>query len=317
MYNIQLKNQKGLAAQDALIAVLIIALFAGLIATISYNIYLSSSSTKRMSKATGYIIDMFEYIDKTYYDDITKDSLSDYFNKKYYYEEDGNTPKTDAEVKLIETNESTNTPFTAKIDIVKYNQTEGNTDKLDLVQEVTMTVTYKLGNKEQKIEMKKTKQREDLVTPNKPDIKKIELQEGYYLYPIKKIKNIWKICSEKDDSWYDYESGNWALVLKTNKEYSIDEEIDRDNLLKNEEIYTWIPRYAYDSSNNKIVFLFSNSNNYIQTVDGYNDIAPIDDNSYTVSGDFSNGQEQLIGVWANNSSLQSYQTLNNIYPLKD
>ena len=317
MDNIQLKNQKGLAAQDALIAVLIIALFAGLIATISYNIYLSSSSTKRMSKATGYIIDMFEYIDKTYYDDITKDSLSDYFNKKYYYEEDGNTPKADAEVKLIKTNENTNTPFTAKIDIVKYNQTEGNTDKLDLVQEITMTVTYKLGNKEQKIEMKKTKQREDLVIPNKPDIKKIELQEGYYLYPIKKIKNVWKICSEKDDSWYDYESGNWALVLKTNKEHSIDEEIDRGNLLENEQIYAWIPRYAYDSSNNKIVFLFSNSNNYVQTVDGYSNIAPIDDNYYTVSNDFSNGQEQLIGVWANDSSLQSYKTLNSIYQLKD
>ena len=317
MDNIQLKNQKGLAAQDALIAVLIIALFAGLIATISYNIYLSSSSTKRMSKATGYIIDMFEYIDKTYYDDITKDSLSDYFNKKYYYEEDGNTPKADAEVKLIKTNENTNTPFTAKIDIVKYNQTEGNTDKLDLVQEITMTVTYKLGNKEQKIEMKKTKQREDLVIPNKPDIKKIELQEGYYLYPIKKIKNVWKICSEKDDSWYDYESGNWALVLKTNKEHSIDEEIDRGNLLENEQIYAWIPRYAYDSSNNKIVFLFSNSNNYVQTVDGYSNIAPIDDNYYTVSNDFSNGQEQLIGVWANDSSLQSYKTLNSIYQIKD
>ena len=63
----RMKEEKGFAASDALIAVLIIALFAGLIAVISYNIYLSNSSIKRMSKATEYIVDMFEYIDKVYY----------------------------------------------------------------------------------------------------------------------------------------------------------------------------------------------------------------------------------------------------------
>ena len=51
--------------------VLIIVLFSGLIATISYNIYISNSSIKRMSKATNYIIDTFEYIDKINYDDVT------------------------------------------------------------------------------------------------------------------------------------------------------------------------------------------------------------------------------------------------------
>ena len=78
-----LKEQKGFAGSDALISVLIITLFAGLIATISYNIYLSNTSVKRMSKATGYIVDMFEYIDKTYYDEVTKDNLKKYFNDKY------------------------------------------------------------------------------------------------------------------------------------------------------------------------------------------------------------------------------------------
>ena len=48
-----------------------------------------------------------------------------------------------------------NTPYKAEINIIKYNQTKENTDKLDLVQEITMKVRYMLGNKEQTIEMKR------------------------------------------------------------------------------------------------------------------------------------------------------------------
>lgn len=153
----KIREQKGFVASDALIALLIIVLFSGLVATISYNIYLSNSSIKRMSKATGYIVDMFEYIDKTNYDYLTKENLVSYFNIKYYYAEDKVTPKSDAEVKLKETDENVETPYKAEINIVKYNETEGNIDKLDLVQEITMTVKYKLGNKDQEITMTRNK----------------------------------------------------------------------------------------------------------------------------------------------------------------
>ena len=95
MKNKILEEQRGFTGSDALIAVLIISLFAGLIATISYNIYISNSSVKRMSKATSYIIDVFEYIDKINYDKIGEEELISYFNNKYYYEQDGTTVKND------------------------------------------------------------------------------------------------------------------------------------------------------------------------------------------------------------------------------
>ena len=157
-----IKEQKGFAATDALVAILIIILFSGLIGTISYNIYLSNSSIKRMSKATNYIVDLFEYIDKINYDEVTKENLVNYFNKKYYYKEDGTTPKSDAEVKLKETDENIETPFKAEINIEKYKDTEGtlDTEGLDLVQEITMTVKYKLGNKDQEITMTRNKVKE-------------------------------------------------------------------------------------------------------------------------------------------------------------
>lgn len=149
----KLKEQKGFATSDALIAVLIIILFSGLIATISYNIYISNSSIKRMSKATNYIVDLFEYIDKIEYEEVTEENLINYFNSKYYL---GNNP----EVKMLGTNETASTPYKAEINIIKYNETEGNTDKLDLVQEITMTVKYKLGNKDQEITMVRNKTKE-------------------------------------------------------------------------------------------------------------------------------------------------------------
>lgn len=316
MKTTKLKEQKGFAASDALIAVLIIALFSGLIAAISYNIYLSNASLKRMSKANSYIVDMFEYIDKTYYDDVTQENLASYFNNKYYYEQDGTTPKSNSEVKLkTSAEENVNTPFKAEVTIVKYNEIEGNTYKFDLVKEITMKVSYKLGNKDQVIEMKKVKQREILETPNRPDLSMINLQEGEKLYPIKNINNEWKVCDQRDNTWYNYENGNWAIVFKTTKDLEIGEQIDVNNLAENEAIYAWIPRYAYDSTNNKITFLYSNSNKFVQVIEESSTLEQIDENLYTVSQDFSSAGKAVEGIWTNDTSIDAYTILDRIYPL--
>ena len=172
-----LKKSNGFAASDALIAILIIALFTGIIASLLYNIYLSNTSLKRMSKANGYIVDVFEYIDKIYYDEVNKDNLISYFNKKYYYKEDGTTPKEDTEVMAAVDEGTINTPYKVIIDLKNYSEIEGNdnTQELDLVKEITMTVKYKLGNKDQELTIKRIKQRERLQTPNRPDISLLNL----------------------------------------------------------------------------------------------------------------------------------------------
>ena len=53
MKQIKLKNSNGFAASDALMAIIIITAFTGIIATLAYNIYLSNTSIKRMSKANN------------------------------------------------------------------------------------------------------------------------------------------------------------------------------------------------------------------------------------------------------------------------
>lgn len=308
----KIKSQKGFAASDGLIAVLIIALFAGLIATVSYNIYLANSSIKRMSKATNYIVDMFEYIDKVYYDDVTAENLANYFNNKYYYEDDGITVKEDSQVKIKEQEtETLSVPFEGVVNIVKYNEQEGNEDKIDLVKEITMQVNYKVGNKNQTIEMKKIKQRENLEIPNKPDLSKLELQEGENVYPIKNIGEEWIVCELNDNNWYNYENGNWAILLKTQNNLAVNDKIDIDNLEENETIYAWIPRFAYDETNNTILFLFSNSNRFVENLEEYNTLRQIDETLYTIPDDFM----QSEGIWTDDTTLEVYQILNTIYPL--
>ena len=61
---------------------------------------------------------------------------------------------------------------------------------------------------------------------------------------------------------------------------------------------------------------FSNSNNYIEEIDGYNNLISIDGSSYIVSDSFLNEEEELVGIWTKDSSIDVYTTLNNIYPLK-
>ncbi len=310
MRNKIFKDQKGIAGADALIAVLLIALFSGLIATISYNIFISNSSINRMSKATSYIVDVFEYVDKIYYDDVTKDNIVNYFNSKYYTGDR-------SEVKMKSTTEETvNTPYVAEINVTKYNQTEGNSGKLDLVEEITMRVTYKLGSKEQKVEMKKIKARENLITPNKPDLSLLTVEASYRIYPIKKVEDKWKVCNENDISWYNYEVGNWALVIQTQRNLSQQEEIDPSSLESGETFYAWIPRYAYNNTDRSVRFLYSNSDNYIETDGDYKKVVEVDSSKYTIPTDFSTGGKKLTGVWNKEETSDVFKNLNNFYPLK-
>lgn len=313
----KLKRENGFAASDALIAVLIISLFTGLIATIIYNIYLSNSSIKRMGTATGYITNIFEYIDKAYYDDITIVDLETYINtnSEIFNIENNqiNISSNDIANESLKTVGSLNDPlYKININIQYYNKMEGNENKLDLVKKLTVNVIYKLGDKDQTITMTRVKSRERLITPNNPDISLLEIDEGKKAYCIKKISDKWKVCDEKDSSWYNYENGNWATIIISENDLQIGNEIDIDNFANVGDMYVWIPRFAYDVANNSILFLYSSTNKYIDNSSGYNNLSELQ-NTFTVLTDFKINNEENIGIWVNNASGQAYRNLNAVY----
>lgn len=289
-----LKKSNGFAASDALIAILIITLFTGIIASLLYNIYLSNASLKRMSKANGYIVDVFEYIDKAYYDEVSENDLILYFNNKYYSNEDAEVVAEKDEDTLVE--KYGDMPFKVIIDLKSYSEIEGNpdTEELDLVKEITMTVKYKLGNKDQELTIKRIKSRERLVTPNEPDLNLLSLEQNEKVYPIKEINNNYVICNENDSNWYNYENGKFAKVLVTNKTLETGYQLTDEDTL----IYQWIPRYAEDEEGN-IQYLYSNTNKYVAEQEGYEILVDLEQGTVNNSFIDSTGEEtiQLLGVW--------------------
>ncbi len=246
---IDLKSQKGVFVSEALFSVMIIALFSGLILTLSYNIYMSISSLKRMSVATNYITDIFEYIDELYYDDVDGTNITNYcstlstkgnimvnpgdlWNKKGY--------KIDFDIKSI---------------------TDEDPSKLDLVKEINVSVSYVLGGKDQTITMSTIKKRENLEIPNSPKFNLLNLGTNEKAYPIKYYNGSWIIANENDTNWYNYENGTWAAVFVIEN----DELQVGDNILpvkENGEIYIWVPRYAY--LNDDIKFLYGTTDSYVK-----------------------------------------------------
>lgn len=280
MKKTKFKQNNGFAASDALIAIIIITIFTGLISTISYNIYLSNASLKRMSKANNYIIDVFEYVDKMYYEDVSEENLTKYINEKYKNEEVQAVNSEETEVQA---------PFKLVIQVQNYNEMTGNEGKLDLVKEITATVKYKLGNRDQIITMKKSKNREKITMPNNPDLSLIQLNEGEKIYPVKEKNGEYVVCNENDDTWYNYTNNNYAVVTVTSTELSVG-----DNVEESYKKYKWIPRYAQNIENpSDIKYLFSNTNKYMKEQNGYEILVDI-------SSDYEVGElfaDSLLGVW--------------------
>lgn len=277
-----LKSNKGITGADAVLGVALAILFSGIIATLSYNIYVTSSSLKRSSKALEYITSTFEYVATQYYDNVTEDNIKNYISTKL-----------DRKISINE-----GTPYKAQVSVTNYNQMEGNTDKLDLVKEITMSVTYKLGDKDQTITIKTAKSREKLEVPNKPDLDKIAITEGQYIYPIKYVNGNWEVTSKDDTNWYDYDRGLWGTAVVTATPKSIGDVITKTDGT----IYLWIPRFEYTPNPNSedkyvVNFLYKNTNKRIVVKEG---ITKIEDRELkSVEDSIPNEfiQNKNTGVW--------------------
>ncbi len=281
MEKIKLRSNYGFAASDALVAIIIITMFTGIIAALSYNIYLSNASLKRMSKANNYIIDVFEYSDKLYYGEVTEDNLLKYLNGKYDNSE---------VIAVNDENANVEAPFKIIIKVQNYKELEGNEEKLDLVKEITATVQYKLGNREQTITMKRSKNREKIITPNKPDLSTVGISEGQKVYPVKQKNGKYVVCNENDSNWYNYNNNIYPIVGVTNVDLKMGDTIE-DGIAK----YKWIPRYAVNANNSEdIKYLFSNTNMYLEEQYGENKLVNIEGTEYNVENIFTSDS---TGIW--------------------
>ena len=129
-----LKNEKGFTVTDAIIAIVIIMLFVGVIVSISYNIYLQANFIKRNDTATNYIVELFEYAKELDFADVTYNTLSQYnFNAQ------------NAVTVTNNQNEMANKGYTIFIEVLDINE--------NFIKQVNVRVSYKLGNKTKTVTM--------------------------------------------------------------------------------------------------------------------------------------------------------------------
>ena len=154
------KENTGFVASDALMAILIITLFTGIIVTLTYNIYISNTSLKRMSTANLYIVNVFEYIDEIEYSDL--DDTDEMINKFDYLDDidagDLDEPDDNNLERLWGLEGSTQNGYQIIIYLDKYVPTHQEHEEVfDLVRQITITVQYKVGNRDQEITMTRVK----------------------------------------------------------------------------------------------------------------------------------------------------------------
>lgn len=141
------KKQKGVIVTDAIIAILIIMLFVGIIASLMYNIVLETIKTKINSQQIDFATQIFEHIEKSAYADVTVENIIDFVNENY----------NDELVTVGENVESLTGTYKIGITVTPYNEIEGNEEKYDLLKIVTLKIQSEINDKKYNTEMSTVK----------------------------------------------------------------------------------------------------------------------------------------------------------------
>lgn len=136
---VSIKGNRGFTTTDIVVAIVVMMIFVGMIATLFYNFYLSTTAKNRNAMATNYIVDVIEEIKAMNYDEVQKDT------------QDSNSINN--LIQQLEATKQIPKGYIITGEVQKYNETEGNRDKKDLVKILTIRVEYSLGKKTEKIEI--------------------------------------------------------------------------------------------------------------------------------------------------------------------
>lgn len=128
---VNLREQKGFAGSDIIIAVIILFIFVSLITTMFYNFNTSSKEVERRSEAVDIAINEIEQIKSNGFGQLIDNNIQ-------------------CTQEAIEGKQG----YYKTIVVQDYADTEEGTGKQrDIVKKVTVTITYKFKNQEQKVEL--------------------------------------------------------------------------------------------------------------------------------------------------------------------
>lgn len=140
-----IREEKGIVVTDAIIAILIVMLFTGLITSLISKIMIEKMKIKMNSQQMTFVTQIFEHIEKMEYNEVTEENVINYINSI-------EPTKISAGTSL----DNLTTANKIKVKVEKYETTEENSG-FDLVKIVTLTIQNELDNKPYTTEISRIK----------------------------------------------------------------------------------------------------------------------------------------------------------------
>lgn len=140
-----IREEKGIVVTDAIIAILIVMLFTGLITSLISKIMIEKMKIKMNSQQMTFVTQIFEHIEKMEYNEVTEENVINYINSI-------EPTKISAGTSL----DNLTTANKIKVKVEKYETIEENSG-FDLVKIVTLTIQNELDNKQYTTEISRIK----------------------------------------------------------------------------------------------------------------------------------------------------------------
>lgn len=280
----KLKRDGGFTQVDIVISITILVLFTSLISALFYNSYISSTISKRHSEATTYLSKIFESMELISYDNLENEIIN-------VINEIDSDKLAGTIVKNGNAQTNLSTPYKAEVKIAKYNEMDGNTDKEDLVKQITVTIKYN-----------SRKGKEETVTGER-----LKTKETIYKDSLEIIPNLYEgmipISSETQatnkyaTNWFDYSKEKVAKIMLQDGNY----DTDTGKITNEGSSFVYVPRFAYKiNSDESVDIKFLNTDNTCK--DGSstqinNESDNIENDKYYLPSCFSQNNIQVAGIW--------------------
>lgn len=279
-----LKKNNGFTQADIVISIVILMLFTTLVSALFYNSYISSIKSKRHSEATTYLSKIFESTELISYNNL-ENEIIDVINKIDSDKLSGTIVENgNAQANL-------STPYKAEVEIMKYNQMEGNTDKEDLVKQITVTIKYNSRkDKEETITAKRLKTKETIYKDSLEIIP--NLYEG--MIP---ISSKTQATNKYATNWFDYSKEKVAKIMLQDGNYNT----DTGEITNEGSSFVYVPRFAYKiNADESVEIKFLNTDNTCK--DGSSteinvETSNIENDKYYLPSCFSQNNIQVAGIW--------------------
>ena len=199
----KLNEKKGATGGDVAVAVTLIIVTLGVVTAIYVNVNNKIKENVRYSNSVRIATQIVENIQSKNYDyfinycnQVTDDNV--YFKNV----KGGNGEK------IFEVNVPKG--YSASIQSKK-----GSGHEVDIIRDVIVTVSYKIGGKTNTVSLSFIKEKEMLEQTNKPDISYINKNNYLNYYPIKYFNQRYYVTDEKDPEWYFYDPPNGDINSDT------------------------------------------------------------------------------------------------------